>query len=234
MFQVIDRAGQTHGPVSIDVLRQWVAENRLTPDMTLVDPATGQSGPAGTTFAHLGLFPPAPAGGPAPVAQFPGANPQFGFQGSEESGKMPKFGLRFVGFFIDLVIGTGTIGLFETWKAFLFSAFNVSWMNYANYALGTLAALFFITRDSWFKGQSIGKRIAKSKVVDSMGQKATMLQSAMRNAPFAFLIFVTIPYVGPYFAVWVFLIAMVADLFLVLTTGKRLGDSLARTSVVNE
>jgi uncharacterized RDD family membrane protein YckC len=202
--------------------------------MTLVDPATGQSGPAGTTFAHLGLFPPAPAGGPAPVAQFPGANQQFGFQGSEESGKMPKFGPRFVGFFIDLVMGTGAVALLESWRALLFPYFTMEWVGYLLYALGPIAAIFFLTRDAWLKGQSVGKRIAKLKVVNSMGQPITLLQSCMRNIPFALLLLISIKYLSQFFVVWAFLIAMVADLFLVLTTGKRLGDSLARTSVVNE
>ena len=70
MFQVVDRTGQVHGPVPVDTLRNWASEGRLTPDMTVINPATGQQGPAGQLLAETNVF----AG---PIGH-PGADPHTG------------------------------------------------------------------------------------------------------------------------------------------------------------
>ena len=64
MYKVIGADGKEYGPISLDQLKQWVAEKRVAPQSQVQDAATGQWKPAGQVPELAGLFPP-----PAPVVQ---------------------------------------------------------------------------------------------------------------------------------------------------------------------
>jgi hypothetical protein len=70
---VVAPDGQAYGPASVESLSQWAKENRIGPDTTLKDFATGRTMPAS---AVPGIFPDAPvssAGVPPQLATAPGA-----------------------------------------------------------------------------------------------------------------------------------------------------------------
>ena len=57
MYQIVGKDGNLYGPADIPTLKEWVAEGRLTPDMTVIDYLTNLSGPAGMLMQDLGVFP---------------------------------------------------------------------------------------------------------------------------------------------------------------------------------
>ncbi len=87
---MVAEGGAKYGPADVDTLKQWVAENRLTPTSMLEDAATGVQIQASQV---PGLFPPAqptiqqtpptetpvgtasPYSNPGPTYQSPGASP---------------------------------------------------------------------------------------------------------------------------------------------------------------
>lgn len=85
-------------------------------------------------------------------------------------------------------------------------------------ALAYMAWLaYFLVRDGWpVRGQSLGKRWRHAKVLAANGSACTIWQSVVRN------IILIIPFVA-----W-----LEALLVLVRPDGRRLGDVLARTTVV--
>ncbi|MGE0610262.1 MAG: hypothetical protein AB7O62_24435, partial [Pirellulales bacterium] len=56
--------GQRHGPVDWPTVRQWATEGRISPNMVLVDEATGEQR-AAATFGDLTLTAPSPDDGAA-------------------------------------------------------------------------------------------------------------------------------------------------------------------------
>lgn len=244
MYQVVDRSGAVHGPVPIDTLRQWVAEGRLFADMTVIEVATSQQGPAGQLLAQYGLFVSAPAsqGFAGNVAQsyqqaqqaFPQAEQQYGFQGSDEAGKVPRIGPRAAAFLVDFLLSVSIIYAIDGWSSLLLRDFEHGWIAYMGYGLPFLVAVYYLFRDAAFPGQSIGKRIAKIRVINVQQGPANILQSVLRNIVAAPLILMPIPYVGKFVIMPLVSLAFLIETFMVLTTGKRLCDAMARTLVVNE
>jgi uncharacterized RDD family membrane protein YckC len=284
MFQVVDRTGQVHGPVPVETLRNWASEGRLTPDMTVINPATGQQGPAGQMLAGTLVFPAQAGGPPGPAAQGPApqapyqapaqpqqpqpvAQPQpvqqayqnaqnfvqgqipqgnfqqpaaqYGFQGSEAAGAIPKIGPRATAFLVDFLLGMGISGVFTSFLSLLLwdyaaRGFNLGWTGYLSYISAPLVALFFLCKDSFLSGQSVGKRIARIKVIGPTGQPCTLMQSAMRNIWALPMVLLPIPYVGGFVVMPIVVIFLLVETFMVLTTGKHVMDGPARTLVVNE
>jgi uncharacterized RDD family membrane protein YckC len=253
MYQVIDQTGQAFGPVALETLRQWAAENRLTPEMTLVDHATGQQGNAGEMLATLGVFgahAPGPIAPPAPTAT-PGAytrpveQPQpinvqpvsYAYQGSSESGAPPMLQTRAVAFFIDFLLGMALYSVSTFLPALLLVRFDTSaWgiWNYIGYVWIPILMIYFLVRDCLFPAQSIGKRIARLKVVSTTGAQVGAVQSVTRNIAALPLFLLPIPYIGPYVALPILILLFIGECFMVMTQGRRFGDTLAHTVVVNE
>jgi len=259
MYQVVDRTGQTHGPVPVETLRNWASEGRLTPDMTVINTTNGQQGPAGTLLAGTNVFSNAPAAPQQAYAQpsapqqqgfaqpqqntfqqqvpqgtFAQPAQQFGFQGSDSANSIPKIGTRATAFLIDFLLGVGVMGAIGSWSDLLLWSYAHGWTGYLGYSVPFFVALYYLFRDAFFPGQSIGKRIARIKVINVYGQNCSMLQSVLRNISMAPLILLPIPYVGPYVIMPIVLIFGLVELFMVLTTGKRIMDGAAKTLVVNE
>jgi len=91
--------------------------------------------------------------------------------------------------------------------------------------------IYLLISDGLFDGRSVGKKLTGIRVVTAEGARCTMKESIMRNSTLAvgFLLW-KIPVVG-----WVFLAAVIALEFVVLLgskDGARIGDEIAKTSVV--
>jgi uncharacterized RDD family membrane protein YckC len=104
--------------------------------------------------------------------------------------------------------------------------------------LGTLIGLlYFLLKDSFFSGQSLGKKVMHLKVVSSedLTKSCTFKQSVLRNSLFSFLFFTLIPFWG---WILVFLLGFpicLIELYLMRTrpNGIRIGDLFAETIVVD-
>ncbi len=258
MFQVVDRTGQVHGPVPVETLRNWASEGRLTPDMTVINTANGQQGPAGQLLGGTNVFSNQPAAAPqtfaqpaAPqqgfaqpqqgfAAQVPQGNfaqpaQQYGFQGSDTANSIPKIGTRATAFLIDFLLAGGIMGVLDGWSNMLLSRYEHSWISYGDfYVMPWFIAAYFLFRDNFFPGQSVGKRVARIKTINAFGQPISLVQSIVRNIFIAPIVLIWIPYVGPYVIMPIVILAALVDLFMVLTTGKRLMDGVGKTLVVNE
>jgi uncharacterized RDD family membrane protein YckC len=239
MYQIIDKSGQTFGPAPIETLRQWAIERRLTPEMTVIDQDTGQQGEASAMLLGMAVFldplPPDPA--PAPAA--PHRPPQavsYAYKGSNEPGQPPMLQTRLVAFFIDFMFGmslylTLHLGL---WFFLLprVDLSNASFLSYIDYMIMPIVMLYFLCRDSFFPGQSIGKRIANLKVVTTNGRKWTPGLTLQRNVMAVPILFLSTPGIW-YVALPLLILGFLAECFAVMTQGKRFGDGLAFTTVVN-
>ncbi len=234
MYQVIDSAGNSYGSISIETLRQWVAENRLTPDMTIVDEASGARGPAGQLLAGKGIFPDA---APPMQARSAPAPVSYSYKGSTEPGMPPMLQTRAVAFFIDFMLGLMVYEVVQVLINILFAGIRSyetwTFWSYFGYFTPALVTLFFLLRDAFLpNGQSIGKRIAGLRV-QSAGAPINAMHSILRNIVALPLFMLPIPYVGAWFALPVTVLLFLADAFMVMTSGKRLGDAIAHTQVVN-
>ena len=234
MYQVIDHSGQTFGPAPIETLKAWAVERRLTPDMIVVDQATGKQGVAADMLLGMGVFlDPIPAPS-EPAIQVPQIS--YSYKGSTEPGKPPMLQTRGVAFLIDFILGMSFYAAMHNVLVMLFDQFNTtswSFINYTDYLIVPIVGIYFLARDFFFPGQSVGKRIAKLKVVSTNGRPLSVTQSALRNITAAPIVLLAIPYVA-YVAMPVVLLCVIGDGFMVMLQGKRIGDTLAFTSVVNE
>lgn len=99
---------------------------------------------------------------------------------------------------------------------------------------GWLMGFFFLLlSDALFEGESPGKKLTGLHVVGATGAAATVRDSVIRNAPLAagFVLF-RIPLIG-----WLLFAAVLAFEGLVMIgnrEGKRLGDHLAQTQVLDK
>jgi uncharacterized RDD family membrane protein YckC len=237
MYQIIDQSGQKFGPASLDILRQWANERRLTPDMIVIDEATGQQGLAGDMLVGMGVFidPVPPSSDDPVVTNTPPAG--YAVQGGNEPGGLPTLQNRAAAFFVDLVLGTSFYLTLRFGLTFLLlpkvDTTQMSILLYVDYLFIPATGLYFLFRDAIYTDQSVGKRLSRIKVATTNGKKITPMHSALRNISAAPMIFLPIPFVG-YLALAMLVLGGLAEAFMVLTQGKRIGDGIAMTKVVNE
>jgi len=94
--------------------------------------------------------------------------------------------------------------------------------------------LYLLISDGLFDGRSVGKLLIGLRVVSiTGGEPCSMKESIVRNAPLgAGLLLYKLPWIG-----WIFIILVSLVEFLILLgskNGMRLGDELAKTSVVEK
>jgi uncharacterized RDD family membrane protein YckC len=97
---------------------------------------------------------------------------------------------------------------------------------------GWIAGLvYLLISDGLFEGRSIGKRLAGLRAVGASGAPCSIKESILRNSTLAAgLVLWKIPLIG-----WILLSAILALEFTVLLgskEGTRLGDEIAKTSVL--
>jgi uncharacterized RDD family membrane protein YckC len=96
-----------------------------------------------------------------------------------------------------------------------------------------VVTIYFLVRDALLPGQSLGKRIAGLKVVSTKGQSPTVTHSILRNISAAPLVLLPMAVWLNYTAITLLAVLFIGECFMVMTQGKRFGDTLAFTSVVN-
>lgn len=139
-----------------------------------------------------------------------------GAEGGECVVEAPK-GKRVLAFSIDFV------GLFILMLLTNFPGFGM--------IAALIALLYQLMRD--YRGASLGKVICQLIVVSSNGNKASVRQCLMRN----------IIFIAPFFALFIpglgflaggpfVLLLYFVELLLLLTTGRRIGDRMAGTTVI--
>ncbi len=94
--------------------------------------------------------------------------------------------------------------------------------------------LYLLISDGLFDGRSIGKLLIGLRVVSASGDEpCSVRESIIRNAPLgAGLLLYKLPWVG-----WIFIVLISFVEFLILLgskNGMRLGDELAKTTVVEK
>ncbi|GAB4390538.1 MAG: RDD family protein [Thermodesulfovibrionales bacterium] len=97
---------------------------------------------------------------------------------------------------------------------------------------GWLAGIgYLLISDGLFDGRSVGKRLTGLQVITESGAPCGVRESILRNVTLAIgLLLWKIPFLG-----WLFLAAVTAGELIILVgskEGRRLGDEIARTSVV--
>ena len=105
---VVGADGQEYGPAGVDVLKQWVAENRLGPETILRNFQTGVTTPAGQIAE---LYPPAPAStyvAPPTQAQYPRSQAQAAVTAGPEIRRSILYAVVAVAWFY-LLGGTGLV-----------------------------------------------------------------------------------------------------------------------------
>jgi uncharacterized RDD family membrane protein YckC len=90
---------------------------------------------------------------------------------------------------------------------------------------------YWLLRD--FNGASLGKMAMGTMVVGKDGQAATQGARILRNVPLAIPnMLMLIPILGWIAAIPVAFIVIVTEIIMLLSTGERLGDRLAKTMVI--
>jgi uncharacterized RDD family membrane protein YckC len=95
-----------------------------------------------------------------------------------------------------------------------------------------LLCAYWISRDSFFGGQSIGKKALGLKVIKPDGSPFTWADSVKRNIVYFGYLVLTIPWVGIFLNLLVNVPLAIVELVMVLTNGQRLGDRQGGTYVV--
>jgi uncharacterized RDD family membrane protein YckC len=95
-----------------------------------------------------------------------------------------------------------------------------------------LACAYWISRDAFFGGQSIGKKVVGLKVIKPDGSPFLWADSVKRNIVYFALLVLMIPVYGIFFNAFLSGPLSIAELILVVTGGQRLGDRMGNTYVV--
>lgn len=95
-----------------------------------------------------------------------------------------------------------------------------------------LLCAYWISRDSFFGGQSIGKKALGLKVIKPDGSPFTWADSVKRNLVYFGYLVLMIPWLGIILNAVVNIPLGILELILVLTGGQRLGDKQGGTYVV--
>lgn len=154
---------------------------------------------------------------PAPETQ-----PEYQIKTGEETPAYPKAPLhkRFLALLIDLAVAWGPAGIVYLLMVSMESAQTIRVFLWIPSLLwGTV---YFLVKDGWPGGQSIGKKILGLMVVTLNDRRpCTRWRSAIRQ--FAIIVVNFIPYIGS-----------LVEPVLVLADkgGRRLGDQMAKTQVI--
>jgi uncharacterized RDD family membrane protein YckC len=91
---------------------------------------------------------------------------------------------------------------------------------------------YWVSRDAFFGGQSIGKKALGLKVIKPDGSPFTWADSLKRNIIYFALLVLMIPVYGLFFNGFLSGPLGIVELIMVLTGGQRIGDRMGNTYVV--
>ena len=205
MYQVISKEGQVSEPMNVYSLQTLAHERKLEPQQMLIDPISGRTLPAVEMLADQIVFPQREAVVAIPTQAVPQPDAAL-------------LGLRFGGYLIDSLCAIPLA--------------IPAMIPYVGILFAPLLGLYWISRDSFFGGQSLGKKVVGLKVVRLDGKPFDWGTSVRRNIVFIPLLSVAIPGAGFILGPGLLGIINIVEIFLVLTTQRRIGDNIAQTVVV--
>ncbi len=94
-----------------------------------------------------------------------------------------------------------------------------------------LLCAYWLSRDSFFRGQSLGKKLMGIRVVRTDSEPFTWTDSCKRNIIAFAILLEMLPFIG-FIGLAVSLLGSFADIVLVLATNLRIGDRIASTRVI--
>ena len=95
-----------------------------------------------------------------------------------------------------------------------------------------LLCAYWISRDSFFGGQSVGKKALGLKVIKPDGSPFTWADSMKRNIVYFGYLVLIIPWIGLFLNLFINVPLALVELIMVVTSGQRLGDKQGGTYVV--
>jgi len=211
MYQVIGKDGQVSEPLDVNALQMMAHQRLLEPQQMVIDPIADRTLPAEQMLAGQVVFPSAQPGVYAPVQ----------LQVPMQSVPVPdtsQLGLRLGGYLIDFVCSIPLL--------------IPALIPFVGILFAPLLGLYWMSRDSFFGGQSVGKKVVGLKVVRLDGKPVDWGTSVQRNIVFAPLVLAAIPFVGAVIGGGLIGLINLIEIILVLTTQRRIGDNIANTVVV--
>lgn len=205
MFQVVSKEGQVSDPMDVRALQTLAQERRLEPQQMLIDPLSGRTLPAAEMLAGQVIFPEAQAVVPVPVRAVPEPDSSL-------------LGLRFGGYIIDFLCSLPLL--------------IPALIPFVGILFAPLLGLYWMSRDAFFGGQSLGKKAVGLKVVRLDGKPFDWGTSVQRNIVFVPLLLAAIPFAGAVLGSGMLGLINIVEVVLVLTTQRRIGDNIAKTVVV--
>jgi uncharacterized RDD family membrane protein YckC len=211
MYQVIGKDGQVSEPMHVSALQNMVEARQLDPQQMLIDPISGQTLPAVQMLDGRVIFPP-----PMAVIPTPMSIPMQTIQVPVPDTSL--LGLRVGGYVIDLLCSIPLL--------------IPALIPFVGILFAPLLGLYWVSRDAFFGGQSIGKKAMGLKVVRLDGKPVDWGTSVQRNIVFLPLLLTAIPGIGLVLGPTILVLINVIEILLVLTTQRRIGDNIAKTVVV--
>ena len=95
-----------------------------------------------------------------------------------------------------------------------------------------LLALYWLSRDAFFGGQSLGKKAVGLKVVRLDGEPFNWGTSVQRNIVYLPLVLEAIPFGGVVIGAGLLGLINIIEIVLIVATQRRIGDNIAKTVVV--
>jgi uncharacterized RDD family membrane protein YckC len=212
MYKAYTHDGRTYDNLSSEEIYRLISNGEITAETMLVDLSNGSKGPASDILRSRN-------GSTLSGDKFTRLS-----SASETGAKTADYAeatldQRFIGYAIDLIIALPLGALAAVPFVGLIGA--------------PALCIYWLLRDSFFNGQSIGKRVAKTRVLQRDGTPITAVQSCQRNIVYSSGIVLMIPFIGEAgFALLGFL--GVVDLVMVLATRRRLGDNISGTYVAKD
>ena len=209
MYQIISKDGTASEPLDVNSLQTLALENKLDSQQPLLDSVTGQTLPAGemligqVTFPISAYYDSATAIAPLQVTPRPDSS---------------LLGLRFLALMIDYLCALPIIVL--------------SFIPFVGIIFAPLTTLYFISRDSFFGGRSLGKKAMGLKVVRLDGKPVVWGTSVQRNISFFSHLIAAIPFIGSIYGPGLIGLVGIVEIVLVLATQLRIGDNIAQSVVV--
>lgn len=209
MYQIISKDGQVSEPLDVQSLQNLALENKLDPQQLLLDSVTGLTLPAEEMLTGQIRFPIAPFSASttaiAPVRSLPQPDSSL-------------LGLRFLSLMIDYLCALPLIVL--------------SFIPFVGIIFAPLTTLYFISRDSFFGGRSLGKKAMGLRVVRLDGKPVVWGTSVQRNISYFSHLIAAIPIIGSIYGTGLIGLVGIVEIVLVLATQLRIGDNISQTVVV--
>lgn len=225
MYQVVHEDGQVSDPMDLNALQALAEERRLNPQQMVIDAVSGRTLPAAEMLSDQIVFPEtqamvatpfsAPFSNPV-VAPLPYSVPPPAMALPEPDSTL--LGLRFGGYLVDFLCALPLLLL--------------AFIPFAGLLFAPLLGLYWVSRDAFFGGQSIGKKAVGLKVVRLDGKPVDWGTSVKRNIVFAPLLLAAIPFAGVVLGSGLLGLINIVEVVMVLTTQRRIGDNIAQTVVV--